>query len=153
MRNDFLKCTQCNSGCCLLQAGRAMVHTHAKHSAHCAASGAGGAWRLAQKHYFNQRGARLSAVDYHGPTGMLVAAFSNGIFDLYEVTTAPGWCWRPCSWAASGSGSNVVFDWHLARRARPGDAPCMCTVCLMCCVKMYGMQVIEFRQTTPRSLH
>ena len=47
--------------------------------------GAGGGWRLAVKHFFNQRGARLSAVDYHGPSGMLVAAFSNGVFDLYEV--------------------------------------------------------------------
>ena len=46
---------------------------------------AGGSWRLAAKHFFNQRGARLSAVDYHGLSGMLVAAFSNGVFDLYEV--------------------------------------------------------------------
>ncbi|KAK9845761.1 hypothetical protein WJX81_001752 [Elliptochloris bilobata] len=46
---------------------------------------AGGTWRLAAKHFFNQRGARLSAVDYHGPSGMLVAAYSNGIFDLYEL--------------------------------------------------------------------
>jgi hypothetical protein len=46
---------------------------------------AGGAWRLAEKHFFNQRGARLTAADYHGPSGMLVAAFSNGVFDLYEV--------------------------------------------------------------------
>ncbi len=53
---------------------------------------AGGTWRLAEKHFFNQRGARLSAIDYHGATGMLVAGFSNGIFDLYEVRL-PG---RPC---------------------------------------------------------
>lgn len=46
---------------------------------------AGGHWKLDEKLYFNQRGARVSAADYHAASGMLVAAFTNGIFDLYEL--------------------------------------------------------------------
>ena len=45
----------------------------------------GGHWKLEEKLYFNQRGARVSAADYHAGTGMLVVAFTNGIFDLYEL--------------------------------------------------------------------
>lgn len=45
----------------------------------------GGRWRLGAKHFFNQRGAKVTAVDYHSATGMLVVGFSNGIFDLFEV--------------------------------------------------------------------
>lgn len=44
-----------------------------------------GRWRLKDKHFFNQRGAHLTALDYHKPTNMLVVAFSSGVFDLYEV--------------------------------------------------------------------
>ena len=47
----------------------------------------GGRWRLGAKHFFNQRGAKVTAVDYHRATGMLVVGFSNGIFDLFEVRT------------------------------------------------------------------
>lgn len=46
---------------------------------------AGGRWRLGAKHFFNQRGAKVTAVDYHTATGMLVVGFSNGIFDLFEL--------------------------------------------------------------------
>jgi hypothetical protein len=46
---------------------------------------AGGHWKLDEKLYFNQRGARVSAADYHAGSGMLVVAFTNGIFDLYEL--------------------------------------------------------------------
>ncbi|KAK9830156.1 hypothetical protein WJX72_010038 [[Myrmecia] bisecta] len=46
---------------------------------------AGGQWRLGSKHFFNQRGARLTAADYHPATGMLVVGFTNGIFDLYQL--------------------------------------------------------------------
>ncbi|DBA78910.1 hypothetical protein WJX77_008158 [Trebouxia sp. C0004] len=46
---------------------------------------AGGRWRLGAKHFFNQRGAKVTAVDYHRATGMLVVGFSNGIFDLFEL--------------------------------------------------------------------
>lgn len=61
---------------------------------HCAAgdvvtaarpSFTGGHWKLDEKLYFNQRGARVSAADYHAASGMLVVAFTNGIFDLYEL--------------------------------------------------------------------
>ena len=48
-------------------------------------SGAGGRWRLGAKHFFNQRGAQVTALDFHRETGMLVVGFSNGIFDLFEV--------------------------------------------------------------------
>lgn len=46
---------------------------------------ASGSWSLASKHYFMQRGARLSAVDYHKPSGVLVVGFSNGLFELYQL--------------------------------------------------------------------
>ncbi|KAA6423408.1 MAG: WD40 repeat [Trebouxia sp. A1-2] len=46
---------------------------------------AGGRWRLGAKHFCNQRGAKVTAVDYHRATGMLVVGFSNGIFDLFEL--------------------------------------------------------------------
>ena len=45
----------------------------------------GGNWKLEEKLYFNQRGGRVSAADYHAGSGMLVVAFTNGIFDLYEL--------------------------------------------------------------------
>jgi len=51
----------------------------------CCLVGTGGRWRLGAKHFFNQRGAKVTAVDYHRATGMLVVGFSNGIFDLFEV--------------------------------------------------------------------
>jgi hypothetical protein len=50
---------------------------------HCV--GSDGHWKLEEKLYFNQRGARVSAADYHAGSGMLVVAFTNGIFDLYEL--------------------------------------------------------------------
>lgn len=46
---------------------------------------AGGHWKLHEKFYFNHRGAKASAADWHIASGMLVVAFSNGIFDLYEM--------------------------------------------------------------------
>eukprot|EP00775_Hariotina_reticulata_P006700 gene6700-6923_t len=44
-----------------------------------------GTWSLTIKHFFMQRGARLSAVDLHKPSGVLVAGFSNGLFELYQL--------------------------------------------------------------------
>ncbi|KAF6253746.1 WD40-repeat-containing domain protein [Scenedesmus sp. NREL 46B-D3] len=44
-----------------------------------------GSWGLSCKHFFMQRGARLSAVDYHKPSGVLVVGFSNGLFELYQL--------------------------------------------------------------------
>jgi hypothetical protein len=32
-----------------------------------------------------QRGAKLSAADFHKGTGVLVVGFSNGLFDLYQL--------------------------------------------------------------------
>ena len=48
-------------------------------------SPAEGRWRLKDKHFFNQRGAHLTALDYHKSTNMLVVAYSSGVFDLYQV--------------------------------------------------------------------
>lgn len=47
----------------------------------------GGHWKLHEKFYFNHRGAKVSAVDWHAASSMLIVAFSNGIFDLYEMPT------------------------------------------------------------------
>ncbi len=47
-----------------------------------------GRWKLQAKHLFNQRGARVTCADLHKATGMLVVGFSNGIFDLFEVSAA-----------------------------------------------------------------
>ena len=46
---------------------------------------AGGHWRLAEKHYFHQRGAKLTAAAFHAGAGLLAAGFSNGIFDLLQL--------------------------------------------------------------------
>ena len=46
---------------------------------------ADGQWQLDEKFYFHQRGAKVSAADYHSSSGMLVVGFTNGIFDLYEM--------------------------------------------------------------------
>ena len=48
-------------------------------------SGAGWRFRCANKMNFQQRGARLTAVDFHKDTGILVVAFTNGLFELYQV--------------------------------------------------------------------
>lgn len=46
---------------------------------------AGGKWFLSAKHYFHQRGARVSAYAWHAPSGLLAVGFTNGIFDLYQM--------------------------------------------------------------------
>lgn len=48
-----------------------------------------GRWRLGEKHFFNQRGAHLTALDYHKPSRIMVVAFSSGIFDIYQVSAYP----------------------------------------------------------------
>jgi len=51
--------------------------------------GTGGRWKLGEKFFFNKRGAKLTATAFHRPTGLLVAGFSNGIFELFEVHCPP----------------------------------------------------------------
>lgn len=46
---------------------------------------AGGHWKLTEKHYFNQRGAKLSSADFQGAAGLLAVGFSNGIFELLQL--------------------------------------------------------------------
>jgi periodic tryptophan protein 2 len=45
----------------------------------------GGKWVLGAKHFFNQRGARVSAVAYHPGMKLLVAGFTSGVFDLLQM--------------------------------------------------------------------
>lgn len=46
---------------------------------------AGGHWKLTEKHYFNQRGARLSAAAFQGGAGLLAVGFTHGIFELLQL--------------------------------------------------------------------
>ncbi|KAL8804196.1 MAG: hypothetical protein Q9182_002738 [Xanthomendoza sp. 2 TL-2023] len=42
-------------------------------------------WRIAQRHYLTQHGAKLSCAAYRVSPNLLVAGFSNGLFGLYEL--------------------------------------------------------------------
>lgn len=42
-------------------------------------------WRIAERHYFLQHGAKVNCVAYHADSNLLVAGFSNGVFGLYEM--------------------------------------------------------------------
>lgn len=44
-----------------------------------------GSWKLTAKHYFRQDNTKLTAADYHGPTGLLVTAFSSGHFLMHQL--------------------------------------------------------------------
>ncbi|PSC76313.1 periodic tryptophan 2-like protein [Micractinium conductrix] len=46
---------------------------------------AGGHWKLTEKHYFNQRGAKLSSAAFQGGVGLLAVGFSHGIFELLQL--------------------------------------------------------------------
>lgn len=46
---------------------------------------AGGRWKLSDKFYFNQRGAKLSAAAFHGGVGILAVGFSSGLFELLQL--------------------------------------------------------------------
>ncbi|KAL8953782.1 MAG: hypothetical protein Q9222_000399 [Ikaeria aurantiellina] len=43
------------------------------------------AWRINQRHYFMQSGAKLSCAAFHAVSNLLIAGFSNGRFGLYEL--------------------------------------------------------------------
>lgn len=45
----------------------------------------GGHWKLTDKYYFNQRGAKLTAAAFHGDLGILAVGFSNGLFELLQL--------------------------------------------------------------------
>jgi periodic tryptophan protein 2 len=45
----------------------------------------GGNWKLTDKYYFNQRGAKLTAAAFHGNLGILAVGFSNGLFELLQL--------------------------------------------------------------------
>ena len=49
---------------------------------------AGGLWSVGSKHYFLQRGAKLSCADFHRKTGVLVAGFSHGVFEMLQLPEA-----------------------------------------------------------------
>ncbi|KAL2212044.1 WD40 repeat-like protein [Sarocladium strictum] len=42
-------------------------------------------WRIVQRNYFMQGGARVSCAAFHPETKLLVAGFTNGLFSLYEL--------------------------------------------------------------------
>lgn len=42
-------------------------------------------WRITERHYFMQNGAKLTCVAYHAHSNLLVAGFSNGVFGMYEM--------------------------------------------------------------------
>ena len=48
----------------------------------------GGHWRLTDKYYFNQRGAKLSAAAFHRGLGILAVGFSSGLFELLQLPDA-----------------------------------------------------------------
>ena len=45
----------------------------------------GDAWHLSSKHHLAQQGARVSAADMQRSTGLLLVAFTSGIFHLYQM--------------------------------------------------------------------
>lgn len=42
-------------------------------------------WRIVEKHYFMQEGARVRCAAFHAPSNLLVVGFSSGVFGLYEL--------------------------------------------------------------------
>ncbi|KAM3563455.1 hypothetical protein MY1884_001273 [Beauveria asiatica] len=42
-------------------------------------------WRIVQKHFFMQGSAHVRCASFHPESNLLVAGFSNGLFDLYEM--------------------------------------------------------------------
>ena len=88
-----------------------------------------GVWRLGAKHYFNQRGAKVTCASFHAGAGLLAAGLSSGAFDLRELPSfaplhalsasrAPltSLCFSADGeWLAVGAaalGQLVVWDWR-----------------------------------------
>lgn len=88
-----------------------------------------GVWRLGAKHYFNQRGAKITCASFHARAGLLAAGLSSGAFDLRELPSfaplhalsasrAPltSLCFsEDGEWLAVGAaalGQLVVWDWR-----------------------------------------
>ncbi|KAI4242901.1 MAG: hypothetical protein L6R40_003774 [Gallowayella cf. fulva] len=42
-------------------------------------------WRIAQRHYLSQLGAKLSCATFHASSNLLIAGFTSGLFGLYEL--------------------------------------------------------------------
>lgn len=42
-------------------------------------------WRIINRHYFMQHGAKLRTASFHPASGLLVTGFSNGTFSLHEL--------------------------------------------------------------------
>jgi periodic tryptophan protein 2 len=42
-------------------------------------------WRIVERHYFMQTNAKVTCVEYHAESNLLVAGFTNGVFGLYEM--------------------------------------------------------------------
>ncbi|KAI1000850.1 Periodic tryptophan protein 2 [Podosphaera aphanis] len=42
-------------------------------------------WRINERHYFLQNNAKVKSSAYHPESNLLIAGFSNGVFELYEM--------------------------------------------------------------------
>ena len=64
---------------------RPLVATPVKCLGEAEAVPAGGEWKLSSKDYLMQRSAKVSAVELHRGSGLLLVAFSTGTFELYQM--------------------------------------------------------------------
>ena len=88
-----------------------------------------GVWRLGAKHYFGQRGAKVTCASFHPRVGLVAAGLSSGAFDLRELPSfaplhalsasgAPltSLCFsEDGEWLAAGAAALdqlVVWDWR-----------------------------------------
>ncbi len=81
-----------------------------------------GKWRLAAKHFFNQRGARVTCAAHHAGAGLVVAGMSSGAFDLREL---PSFTPIHALSASKGPLSSLAFnargDWLALGAAKHGQ--------------------------------
>lgn len=42
-------------------------------------------WRIQERHYFLQAGAKVKSCAFHEPSNLLVVGFSSGIFGIWEL--------------------------------------------------------------------
>jgi len=81
-----------------------------------------GKWRLAAKHFFNQRGARVTCAAHHAGAGLIVAGMSSGAFDLREL---PSFAPIHALSASKGPLSSLAFngrgDWLAMGAAKHGQ--------------------------------
>jgi periodic tryptophan protein 2 len=81
-----------------------------------------GRWRLVAKHFFNQRGARVTCAAHHAGAGLVAAGMSSGAFDL---RTLPSFAPVHALSASKGPLSSLAFnargDWLALGAAQHGQ--------------------------------